>query len=272
MKRIRSLLCVPAHKEALFDKGLRSDADALMFDLEDSVPIQHKNAALALLIRQLERHYLGDCDKEIFVRVNPGDLDINALDGVGLLGTKVTGIVVPKVRFANELFPYLREGVAVLPVIETPMAILNLESIINLSMGGIFGVADYSAGMCVSDRWGDPNIRFAYAKQKLATIAAAYGKQALDTSFHVKSEFAEQVTFASWREVQSWGFTGAACIHPGQVGIANHIFSVDKVWPTDIIVGSEQREGEVWVDDDDCVVGTPTVRQARNLLARAEEQ
>jgi len=278
MKRIRSLLCVPAHKPALYEKAVRSGADCLMFDLEDSVPPHHKAYALETLVAYLRSSIGKIVPQVVAVRINPYTTDAGTLLDAGC---RLDVLVVPKITEARELMTYEGETATVplLPVIETPGAIVNLRSILALPnvLGGIFGVADFAAGMGVSDRrWGSwidygplTNTRFVYAKQKLATYAAAFGKQALDTCFNVRDS--SHVT-ATWRGSRSFGFTGAACIHPLQVPIANDLFGpgeIERAWAGRIHAQHAARLGEVWVDENGLVVGIPVDRQARAILKEA---
>jgi citrate lyase subunit beta/citryl-CoA lyase len=280
MKLIRSLLCVPAHKPELYEKAARSAADCLMFDLEDSTPAQHKNAAFTRLGDYL-RVTREEIDKIIAVRVNPG------LPGEAATFAELADVlVVPKVAEAFDLLAYDRfVAPALLPVIETPAAIMNLRHILSLPsvVGGIFGVADYAAGMGVSDRVyatellhsASPervNRRFGYAKQKLATYARAFGKQALDTCFWVKGPDVPSVVEWAWTEARGLGFTGAACIHPVQVPPANEVFGpsfLEQQWATRTHADHAARNGEVGVDAMGMVVGLPVDRQAQAILGRS---
>lgn len=42
---MRSLMFVPAHNQKLLDSSLRRDADVLLLDIEDSVPVTEKQHA-----------------------------------------------------------------------------------------------------------------------------------------------------------------------------------------------------------------------------------
>lgn len=42
---MRSLMFVPAHNSKLLDSALRRDADVLLLDIEDSVPVKNKQEA-----------------------------------------------------------------------------------------------------------------------------------------------------------------------------------------------------------------------------------
>jgi citrate lyase subunit beta/citryl-CoA lyase len=275
MKRIRSLLCVPAHRPELYEKAYRTDADCLMFDLEDSTPPQHKDEALATLVEYLN---LGrTAPKIVAVRINP---DRRWMGEVEALRSLCAILVVPKVQDVADLqrFNWFG-GPAVLPVIETPLAIVNLRAILSLPgvIGGIFGIADFAAGMGVSDRqygaYHDAgevsSVRFAYAKQKLATYAAAYGKQALDTCFNVRHP---GVVHAAWRWSRAIGFTGGAAIHPMQVPAANIFFGPsqeEQDWAMLTHVDHAARHGEVGVDARGLVVGLPVDRQAQAIIGSA---
>ena len=70
MKPYRTVLFVPAHKTSWFDKAAASGADAVCFDLEDSVPPQLKEAArteVAGAVEQLSTTYPA---MGLFVRPN----------------------------------------------------------------------------------------------------------------------------------------------------------------------------------------------------------
>ena len=174
--------------------------------------------------------------------------------------------MIPKVKECSDL-PIVKHPLLV--VIETAVAVLNLEWILGEQqvLGGVFGVGDFAADMGVIDRdWaGLVNTRFMYAKQKLATVARAHGKQALDTSFFVKGPISNIETERQWTEVASWGFTGASPIHPNHVPIANRVFAPsahERAWAERILDGTSEHKHEVWIEPSGHVVGPPHVRQA----------
>lgn len=255
---------VPAHRRRCLEKSLTLAADALVFDLEDSVPGDKKDEALVVLDDFLQQ--TGKIDKQLFVRVNPGT-QWKEWDRVGKW---LTGVMVPKVRRRDDL---VLHDVPTFIVVETPMAVLRLEDFFGLQhvLGGVFGVGDYAAGMGVVDReWvGSVNSRFAYAKQRLATVARAFDKQALDTSFFVKGADAVYNTRKQWDETASWGFTGASPIHPSHVPVANDAFAASHKevrWAVEVVNGTRKNNGEVWVDGGGYVVGPPHMKQVERRL------
>src|SRR3990167_11273911 len=86
---LRSKLFVPGARPELFDKALAGDADALSFDLEDSVPAEGKAQARSAVAKLLQGDAVRQTNKLIIVRCNPVDSahfasDLSALSGAGL--------------------------------------------------------------------------------------------------------------------------------------------------------------------------------------------
>ena len=68
---MRSKLFVPGSRPELFAKALAGDADALSFDLEDSVVDERKAEARAALQTLLQSSAARATDKTLIVRVTP---------------------------------------------------------------------------------------------------------------------------------------------------------------------------------------------------------
>ena len=65
---MRSLMFVPAHNQKLLDSSVRRDADVLLLDIEDSVPVCDKQVARDNIKEFVKREDLNG--KLIFPRVN----------------------------------------------------------------------------------------------------------------------------------------------------------------------------------------------------------
>ncbi len=70
MKPYRTVLFVPAHKTSWYDKAVDSGADAVCFDLEDSVPADLKPAAREEVAAAVERFSKSHPKLGLFVRPN----------------------------------------------------------------------------------------------------------------------------------------------------------------------------------------------------------
>ena len=93
---LRSYLYTPGNRPELFDKALRSSADGVILDLEDSVPAAEKAVALGHVIDFLSENDWDITAVEIWVRVNnqPGLLEeeLTALAG----SDRLAGVTLPK--------------------------------------------------------------------------------------------------------------------------------------------------------------------------------
>ena len=95
----RSWLFVPADSERKITKALDSNADAIIFDLEDSVVPAMKPAARDLLKALLKRSGL----PEWWVRINPLGSEF-IRDDLELLGiADIHGIVLPKAESGADI-------------------------------------------------------------------------------------------------------------------------------------------------------------------------
>ena len=74
----RSFSFAPGNRPALFDKAIRSGADAVILDREDSVPVADKAMAREAVEREWER--LLNLGVPLVVRINPSDTDAGMQD------------------------------------------------------------------------------------------------------------------------------------------------------------------------------------------------
>ena len=94
MKPIRSFLFVPGNKESMLDKAANARADALILDLEDSVPPTEKLAARALVARKIPE--LIAQGQRIWVRINRTAHIYDLDDIVAIAQPGVEGIFISK--------------------------------------------------------------------------------------------------------------------------------------------------------------------------------
>src|ERR1700675_1796936 len=74
----RSLLFVPGNRPERFEKAVRSGADAVILDLEDSVPVSDKAAARDAIERAWV--HLSSLDVPLVVRINALGTEAGELD------------------------------------------------------------------------------------------------------------------------------------------------------------------------------------------------
>jgi citrate lyase subunit beta/citryl-CoA lyase len=163
MMQPRSWLFVPADSERKIAKALESHADALIFDLEDSVVPAQKAAARAIL-KNLPKRSGGPV---WWVRVNPLASEHHK-DDLEVLGiADIHGIVLPKAEGGTDVIE-LSHRTGTIPihaiVTETPGSLFNLMSyqtpgspLVAMS----WGAEDLSAALGASSKYdesGDPGV------------------------------------------------------------------------------------------------------------------
>lgn len=103
MKPYRSMLFVPGHKPSWADKGLASGTDALILDLEDSVPAADKDEAREVAATTIDRLHTESVRADVWVRPNASVTGIQGKDLEAVVRPGLTGLFLPKVFDAEEV-------------------------------------------------------------------------------------------------------------------------------------------------------------------------
>jgi citrate lyase subunit beta/citryl-CoA lyase len=271
----RSWLFVPADSERKIAKALDSDADAVIFDLEDSVAPANKAAARDLL-RQVPRR---DNGPQWWVRVNPIGTEYHKDDLHLIRVAQIQGIVLPKAESGADV-TQLAHRTGNIPVhaivTETAASLFNLLSyrdpkspLVAMS----WGAEDLSAALGASSKYGsDGELSFTYklARSLCLAGAVAAGVQPVDGVFADYRD--EQGLRAEAEAARREGFTGKLAIHPAQVPIINAAFtpSAEEVRHAEEIVAAFEAHPDAGVlSVGGKMVDRPHLMQARRVLERA---
>ena len=271
----RSWLFVPADSERKIKKALDSDADAIIFDLEDSVVPQMKSVARDLLKNLLKR----SGGPQWWIRINALGSDF-IKDDLALMGVAdIHGIVLPKAECGTDILE-LSHRTGNIPihaiVTETAASLFGLLSYRNPNSPLIamsWGAEDLSAALGASskyDRSGDLSFTYKLARSLCLAGAVAAGVQPVDGVF---ADFKDDKGLRAEAEAASReGFTGKLAIHPGQVPIINAAFtpSRDDVRRAGEIVAAFEAHPDAGVlSVGGKMVDRPHLVQARRVLERA---
>ena len=275
MSQPRSWLFVPADSERKIAKALDSEADAIIFDLEDSVAPAQKADARDIL-RNLPKRSNGP---EWWVRVNPLGSEYHK-DDLKLIGSAyVHGIVLPKTEGGADV-TQLAHRTGNIPihaiVTETPSSLFGLLSyrqpnspLVAMS----WGAEDLSAALGASSKYdADGQISFTYklARSLCLAGAAAAGVQPVDGVF---ADFKDEKGLRAEAEAaRREGFTGKLAIHPAQVAVINAAFTPSKedIRHAEQIVAAFEAHPDAGVlSVDGKMVDRPHLVQARRVLERA---
>lgn len=279
----RSLLYVPATNERFVERAADRGADAILLDLEDSIPESEKTAARQALERATPAVSRNGAD--VWVRVNrPMRQCIRDVEAVVAAGC--TGVVLPKASSAGHVQAVAEviedverelgsaEDVGLMLMIEDPGAVLDVQAIITAHprvRGAWGGGEDLATSLDVEP--GPDTLRLPKLMVHMAAKAAgiaSYG--VLGTVADYSDKDAYRVMIA---EAKRHGFDGATCIHPSVVPLLNEGFSPhdsEVIYARRVIAALEDAEarGLGAVSLDGKMIDKPVADRARRVLARAQ--
>lgn len=273
--RLRSLLYVPAHAERFIAKAHERGADAIILDLEDSVPDNSKLAARQGLAEAV-RH-VGQAGAVVFVRINSCDFQFE--DAAAACHAGAYGLMVPKLstlaqldRLGAQLAPIRRDPMPLIGLIEDPGAVLDARmlaahpQVMGLALGG----EDFATAMGAE---ATPEV-LRLPKQMVHMAAKAAGK----LSFGLLRGIADYADIDAIRlaaaEAKAFGFDGATSVHPSTVPVLNAGFSPAKAeldWARRLIAEAERAasSGRGAFVFEGKMVDAPVIARARIILAKA---
>jgi citrate lyase subunit beta/citryl-CoA lyase len=237
---LRSFLFVPGTRTNLLPKALATGADAIILDLEDSVPPAQKEEARTLVRTELAR----SPERLTFLRINNPRLGNLDEDLAALAPHSAQAVMVPKVEGARDIEEIdarlaaheqgagLEVGaISILVVIESSMGLRNLFDTISHTKrvrGAALATAEEGDFMCdIGGKWTATGEALTYARGKFVCEArAAKMTWLVDGAFMQLAN--EPALECESRLARTHGFNGKVAVHPSQVKSINQIFS-----PTD---------------------------------------
>jgi citrate lyase subunit beta/citryl-CoA lyase len=278
MSEPRSWLFVPADSEKKIAKALDSQADAVIFDLEDSVAPAQKAAARDIL-KCLPKRSGGP---EWWVRINPLGSGHHKDDLELFRKADFHGIVLPKAEGGEDVTA-LAHRTGAIPVhaivTETAASLFGLLSYRDpaLPLAAMsWGAEDLSAALGAASKYdADGSLSFTYrlARSLCLAGAVAAGVQPVDGVF---ADFKDDKGLRAEAEAaRREGFTGKLAIHPAQVPIINAAFtpSPEELKHAKAIVAAFEANSKAGVlSVGGKMVDRPHLVQARRVLERANLQ
>ena len=271
----RSWLFVPADSEKKIAKALDSEADAIIFDLEDSVAPAMKPAARELL-KTLAKRSGGP---QLWVRVNPLASPF-IKDDLHLIGVaEIHGIVLPKAESGADV-TQLAHRTGAIPVhaivTETAASLFGLLSYRDPKSplaAMSWGAEDLSAALGASSKYdesGELSFTYRLARSLCLAGAVAAGVQPVDGVF---ADFKDEKSLRAEAEAaRREGFTGKLAIHPAQVPVINAAFtpSSEELRHAEEIVAAFEAHPDAGVlSVGGRMVDRPHLVQARRVLERS---
>ena len=272
---------VPAHNQKLLDSSLRRDADVLLLDIEDSVPVIDKQQARENIKEFVKRpEAIG---RLVFPRVNDRESGELLKDLYQLTIPGIAGFMYPKstkgedVYFVGKLLETIEYEKHIpvgtfklIPLIETTGAIVNIKDICTACTRVIavaFGCEDYVTDL--RGKHDDDGQSIFYARNAIVNTARATGVLPIDT-VHIKVHDLEDLE-RNLILSKNLGFEGMLVLNPKELPLVNKYFSPSEEevqWAKEMVRLSNEsiNEGKGVAVKDGKFIGPPMLKMAENII------
>ncbi len=239
VRPLRTSMYVPGNKEDWMRKAPQYGSDALIFDLEDSVPVPDKEEARVLVRKMLEE--LGGEKPALTVRVNRLETGLTGDDLEAITCPQLYGVLLPKVESSadvvevDNLLSYFERkagmevgSVFVDPGLETAQSIRQSYEIATASpriahMGGSGGKGG-DTSRSIGFQWTPEGLETLYLKSKvLIDVRSAGVPYPMSGGWFDIHDLEGLRSLAV--QLRQLGYTGMHLIHPSHVPVVNEVFS-----------------------------------------------
>ena len=281
----RSMLFLPGNNPNMLINGNCLGSDAVIFDLEDAVAPDQKDAA-RILVRNTMR-YMDFRGCEIIVRINSIDTPYWKKDIDEILPYKPGLILLPKTGTAQDALEadeYITQveqklgmepnTVGLMPLIETAMGVENAYAIASATkrVKALFlGAEDLTADLQCKRTKESREIE--YARTRLVVAARAAGVDVYDTPFTDVND--DEGIWVDAQTAKGLGFTGKASISPRHVEVINAVFSptqkdVDYAYEVMEAIALAKAQGKGAISLHGKMIDAPIVARAQRTIDMAE--
>lgn len=251
----RSLIFVPGNNERFVHKAKALQADIICFDLEDSVPLNEKNAARKTIADALT--WRTQYKSSFYLRINSLDSNLWLLDLQEIIRNGIDGVVVPKVNDQVQIKnidsklseiedtkKMTKKSIKLIPSIESARGIVNAYSIATSSQrvnAMVFGIFDYLYDMGLDYIENDDMEKNMYARAKLPVDAHAAGVESIDGIWQKVDDTQGLIRDATI--AKRLGYSGKSVIHPTQIDPVHKVFVPTQSqinWATKVVEALQQ--------------------------------
>ncbi|MCK8617192.1 citrate (pro-3S)-lyase subunit beta [Fructobacillus sp. M158] len=234
----RTMMFVPGNNPGLIKDAGIFGVDSIMFDLEDAVNMNEKDAARYLVYEALQTFDYGDA--ELVVRINGLDTPFYENDIKAMVKAGIDVIRLPKTESADMIHElenlveaaekeFGREvgSTHLMAAIESAMGVVNAYQIASASkrmIGIALSAEDYTTDM-KTHRYPDGQ-ELLYARNVILHAARAAKIAAFDTVFTNLDD--EEGFIRETKLIHQLGFDGKSIINPRQVAPVNQVFAPSR--------------------------------------------
>ena len=281
----RSMLFVPGANAAMVSNSFIYPADALMFDLEDSVALREKDTARRMVYHALQHPLYRDIEPIVRVNALDSEWGVNDLEAVVRGGADV--VRLPKTDTAQDVLDIEKEilriekacgrepgSTGLLAAIESPLGITRAVEIAHASerlIGIALGAEDYVRNLRTERS--PEGTELLFARCSILQAARSAGIQAFDTVYSDANNEAGFLQEAA--HIKQLGFDGKSLINPRQIDLLHNLYAptqkeVDHARRVVEAAEAAAREGLGVVSLNGKMVDGPVIDRARLVLSRAE--
>lgn len=287
MKPLRTALFAPGNRPDRAEKAIGLDADAVIIDLEDAVPVAEKESSRASVRDILDKHP----GKRMYVRINALSTPYAKEDLEAIASKNLEGIMLPKVDSPQDIFEIDRlladlekkDGleVGILELISICESAKGLEEIYAIVSAKpeyhrvsvvAFGAADYTLDLGIALTREGKELEYPRTRIPVACRAAGIVPP-LDTPWMVDLKDIDGL-IADAKKAKAYGFQGKIVIHPNQIQPCHNVFTPTEeeiVYAKKVIEAFEEaeREGKAAIQLEGKFIDYAIVEKSRRIYALA---
>ncbi|WP_334328589.1 citrate (pro-3S)-lyase subunit beta [Companilactobacillus sp. HBUAS59699] len=281
----RTMMFVPGNNSGMVKDAGIYGADSIMFDLEDSVSMDQKDAARILVYEALQTQDYGNA--ELVVRVNGIDTPYFRSDVFAMVKAGIEVIRLPKVESAQmmkDLVSTIEEAekkfgikvgtTHVMAAIESSRGVLKALEIAESTdrmIGLALSAEDYTTDM-KTHRYPD-GAELEFARNMILHAARAAGIAAFDTVFTNMNDVEgfERET----KHIHQLGFDGKSLVNPRQIDWVNKVFEptkkeIENALDVEAAIEEAKAKGSGVISMNGQMVDRPVVLRAQRVIRLAK--
>ena len=281
----RTMMFVPGNNAGMVKDAGIYGADSIMFDLEDSVSMDQKDAARMLVYEALQTQDYGDA--ELVVRVNGIDTPYFKNDVCAMVKAGIQVVRLPKVESAQmmkDLVAVVEEAekkfnipvgtTHVMAAIESARGVLKALEIAESTdrmIGLALSAEDYTTDM-KTHRYPD-GAELEFARNMILHAARAAGIAAFDTVFTNMNDV--EGFQRETEHIHQLGFDGKSLVNPRQIDWVNKVYEptkkeIENALDVEAAIEEANAKGSGVISMNGQMVDRPVVLRAQRVLRLAK--
>ena len=287
MRLIRTALFAPGINAKVMNKALASSVDAVILDLEDSVPLALKDEARKLVRETIQNAYDAKSDDQpyIMVRVNAADTGMMEQDIAQICVNGLGMVFIPKAEYVKDIqnaanqIQEIEKATGIEPVaiglqIESALGVYHCYDLLKASskvqLSSLGTAQDGDLQNSLGCGWSVDGPEMLYARSKVLLDSRAAGNVTpIDGVFADLNDEAGLLAESSMSA--KLGYVGRTIIHPKQIEIVEKAYGISA----SVLSNYEkmvhqfelaEKEGIVAISIDGKLVDYAMYRQAKRVL------